>query len=239
MLIVGHRGSHGTGGPLENTLCAFEKALVDGADGVELDVHASADGVAYVFHDVVLERLTEDADPRAIADLDSADLARIRLTDGSKIPTLAEVLDLLNGKLEVNIEIKDRAAVEGCVAAVRGRPVDGLLFSSFSVQALQIAAELIPAVPRALISGEHSRDPRLWLEFAWPAWRLAQCKARRWHPNHKLVHRRLVSALHRREIKVQVWTVNCPSLAADLAECGVDGVLTDRPGWLRTILARK
>jgi len=239
MLIVGHRGSHGTGGPLENTLGAFQKALSEGADGVELDVHASADGVAYVFHDATLARLTEDADPRALAELDSAEIGRIRLTDGSKIPPLTEVLDLLGQRLEVNIEIKDREAVEGCVAAVRGRPVNGLLFSSFSVRALQIAEELIPAIPRALISGEHSRDPRMWLEFAWPAWRLAQCKAHRWHPNHQLVHRRLVAALHRRRIKVQVWTVNSPELAADLAECGVDGVLTDRPGWLRTALDRK
>lgn len=239
MLIVGHRGSHGTGGPLENTLPAFEKALADGADGVELDVHSSADGVAYVFHDSTLLRLTNEADPRAIADLESGDIGRLRLTDGSPIPTLVEVLDLLGGRLEVNIEIKDRAAVEGCAEAIEGRRIDGILFSSFSIKALQIAREVLPAIPRALISGDHTRDPRMWLEFAWPIWRLAQCDAQRWHPHHKLVHRRLISALHRRSITVHSWTVNDPDQASELAACGVDGVLTDRPGWLRTVLARK
>ena len=239
MLIIGHRGSHGNGGPLENTLPAFEKAIVEGADGVELDVHASADGVAYVFHDTTLARLTPDADPRAIAHLRSTQIDGVRLVDGSRIPSLAAVLDLLGGRLEVNIEIKDRAAVEGCAVAVRGRREDGLLFSSFSVSALEIARDLLPTIPRALISGEHTRDPRLWLEFAWPLWRLARCGAARWHPNQKLVHHRLLSALHRRGVAVQVWTVNTPVEAIALRDCGVDGVLTDRPGWLRTALNRK
>ena len=224
---------------MENTLPAFEHALREGADGVELDVHASTDGVAYVFHDATLERLTPGADPRALGALSSAEIDAVRLTNGASIPRLSAVLDLLAEAMEVNIEIKDRAAVEGCADALRGRHLDSVVFSSFSGSALRTARALLPKIPRALITGEYSRDPKVWLESVWPIWHLRRCGALRWHPNHRLVHGALVKALHRRGVGVHVWTVDTPALAMKLAEDGVDAILTDRPGWMKTALARR
>lgn len=74
LTLWAHRGSHGPGGPLENTLPAFERALAEGADGVELDVHPSRDGVPRVFHDETLERLVP-GDPRALAAVDAVERA--------------------------------------------------------------------------------------------------------------------------------------------------------------------
>lgn len=98
-----HRGLHG-GGRIENSRAAFEAAIEEG-HGIELDVQASADGVAMVFHDYELERLTEAAGK--VAELDAAALGRIALTDAHEtIPTLAEILTLIGGRVPLLIEVK-------------------------------------------------------------------------------------------------------------------------------------
>lgn len=98
-----HRGLHGPGRP-ENGRAAFEAAIAAG-HGIELDVQASADGEAFVFHDYELERLTEGFG--AVRTLGSAELKRIRLKDSDEtIPTLAEILALIAGRAPLLIEVK-------------------------------------------------------------------------------------------------------------------------------------
>ncbi len=93
MKIWAHRGSHHLTGPLENTMEAFELALSQGADGIELDVHLSADGVPFVFHDDTLARVSVAEDPRAPDALSATELAAVPLLRGGRIPRLAEVVD--------------------------------------------------------------------------------------------------------------------------------------------------
>ena len=243
-----HRGAHhgqaqhGTGpearargdGPLENTLPAFEQALREGCDGVELDVHASADGVPMVFHDERLERLVP-GDPRALRDVPAAELGALRLVGGHRMPTLAEVLDLLYGRARVNIEFKDAAALGPLLAVLDGRR-DGLMLSSFDLDGVRAAADRAPHLPRAAIMGDKTLNPWVRLREACPLPALVRCRATDWHAHPLLIRRAWVAALHALGARVRAWTVNDADLARALIAKGVDGVFTDRPAGLRAEL---
>ena len=155
-----HRGLHGalgngaSAGP-ENSMGAI-RAAVAGGWGIEIDVQPSAEGVAMVFHDDDLGRLT-DADGR-IRERPVLALRGLRLADGSSIPTLREVLDEVAGRVPLLIEIKDQdgamgpgvGRLEQAVAAELegyGGPVGVMSFNPHSVAAL---ADLAPDVPRGL-----------------------------------------------------------------------------------------
>src|SRR3954467_9018503 len=112
MLIYAHRGASAI--HPENTLRAFRHALAIGADGIELDVHATADGTPVVIHDRDVERTTDGAgyvDEMPLARLETLDAG-----DGERVPTLAAVLELVGAAVQLDIEIKgagvERAALE-------------------------------------------------------------------------------------------------------------------------------
>ncbi len=223
LALWAHRGSHGPAGPLENTVAAFERAVDEGAYGIELDVHLSADGVPVVFHDETLTRLTVDADPRRIEDLPCAELLAIELVGGARMPTLADVLDGFMGRIPLNIELKDPAGVEATARLLSGRSTAGVMLSSFTESAVAAATRRLPAVDRALIvegGDPGALDPR---------GAIARTGATHYHPEHALVNRRLAAAV---QGPINVWTVNDPAIARRMARCGVAGVMTDRPRWL-------
>lgn len=233
MWIWGHRGSHDGVSLLENTLPAFEQAVAEGADGVELDVRLSADGVAFVSHDASLGRLTGGRDPRRLSAVTAAELRALELPGGHRMPTLAEALDLLLGRLPVNVELKEVEAVAPTLADLRRARRGEVLFSSFVPQALDLLQAGAPAVPRAVL-----------MEAAWAAGvtdellfaRLAALAAHRWNVDPPLAEARRVEALRARGVEVHVWTVNDPGEARALAAAGVAGVFTDRPASMRAAL---
>ena len=144
-----HRGLHGPGIP-ENSRAAFEAAIAAG-HGIELDVQASADGEAIVFHDYELDRLTEGFG--GVRTLGAAELTRIRLKDsGETIPTLAETLAFVGGRAPLLIEVKspDRrvaamgravnralAGYDGPVAAMSFNPEIGRWFARHAPERLR------------------------------------------------------------------------------------------------------
>lgn len=144
-----HRGLHGAG-RLENSRAAFEAAIAAGV-GIELDVQASADGEAFVIHDYELERLTEG--DGSVRTLGAAELKRIRLKGSDEtIPTLAEILTLVNGRAALLIEVKspdrrvaglsravERALVgyKGAVAVMSFNPEIGHWFAANAPQRLR------------------------------------------------------------------------------------------------------
>lgn len=153
-----HRGLHGRG-PIENSRAAFAAAIAR-RHGIELDVQASRDGDAFVFHDYDLHRLTGESG--AVRDRGSDELARIWLAGTEEtIPTLPEILELIGGRVPLLIEVKSpnrrvgplcqsvRAALEGYpgVAAVM----------SFNPQIGRWFARHAPDVVRGLVVTEENR----------------------------------------------------------------------------------
>ena len=155
---LAHRALHGPGRP-ENSTAAVMAAVAAGY-GLEIDIQGSADGAAMVFHDATLDRMT-DATGRVRART-AAELGAIALKggDGAGIPTLAEVLALVAGRVPLLIEIKDQTRGQGggddaleraAAAALAGYdgPVAVMSFSPLPIAAM---ARLAPAVPRGLVT---------------------------------------------------------------------------------------
>ena len=154
---IAHRGLHGCAGP-ENSRAAIAAAIA--ADyGIEMDLQVSADGVALVFHDDNLDRLTHAKG--AVAARKARDLTHLRLRGTSEhIPTLREVLTLVAGRVPLLIEIKDQSRILG--------PIDGRLEAdtaaaladydgpvavmSFNPHSMAHMARLAPQVPRGLVT---------------------------------------------------------------------------------------
>lgn len=227
MKLWAHRGSHDGTAPLENTLPAFEKAIAEGADGVELDVHVSADGVPLVFHDETTTRLAQGGETLWIAQTPAQALRAMRLTDGGGMPTLAEVLDLLAGQLPINVEIKDATALPAVLACLRAARSAEVVLSSFDASAMVTAYEVAPQWPRAVIHEPKSAGRDLLGE-------LEAAHADAWHTSADLATAARVKAFRR---PCRVWTVNAVDDALALAARGVAGIFTDHPGAMRAALA--
>jgi glycerophosphoryl diester phosphodiesterase len=212
--VFAHRGC--TDGYVENTLDAFAQARRLGADGVELDVHLTADGALAVHHDATLDGLGP------ISALGVPDLP-------AHVPLLAEALAQCQGMV-VNVEIKNDPAEGGqadeVVAAATARVItetgwtDRVIVSSFGVATLY-------AVQRA--------DPRLALGELWPFLTdvdvaLQRATVAGWravHPFVTEVSDDLVQRAHAAGLAVNVWTVNAAHDLTAFVALGVDAVITD------------
>lgn len=234
-VVYGHRGAKAH--VVENTMPSFERAVADGADGIELDVRTTRDGVVVVMHDLDLKRMTGGRDARLVQELSAQELSAVELEGPggpARAPTLGEVLDWAEARdVVVNIELKhdthDKAALAGGVARLlrsrrRARP-SRLMFSSFEPELLARAAVALPDVPRAFLV--HAGQ-RLAKTIVAPL--VAKVtRAFALNPERTLCSPDRVAGWHRRGLLVNVWTVNDPREAIDLARIGVDGLITDDP----------
>jgi glycerophosphoryl diester phosphodiesterase len=226
MIVLGHRGGRGEGWPAENTLEAFERALSEGADGVELDVRSCASGEPVLLHDPSLRRSTNGVDSRLVHCVSRRELPL--LPDGTRIPGLGDALDLCRGRI-VNVEVKSDvprrfALVRAVVRELaRARGVDVVL-SSFDPAIVLAFAAVAPHVPRAMLVS--AQTPRLGTILPL-AMRRAISAA---HLVDLLASASRVERLSRAGLRTVVWTVNEPARAVALAGLGVGWVITDQPG---------
>lgn len=235
-----HRGWHlGELAGCENTLAAFVAAADHGVAYVEMDVHASADGVPFVHHDALLDRITDTSgriDARPAAELDT-----LRVLGREPLPRLADVLAALPG-IRVTIELKSDAVVTPTLAVLDAAGAwDRVCLGSFSERRLAAARtaagdRLCTSMARPAVAGLRARAwgvpdrvlPRLRGE-------LAQV------PPHfgtipVATDRRFVDAAHARGREVHVWTVDETPEMHRLLDLGVDGLLSDRPDLLLEVL---
>jgi glycerophosphoryl diester phosphodiesterase len=235
-LVVGHRGGRGEGWPPENTIDAFERARVQGARAIELDVRTCAGGEVVVFHDVSLGRMTGGRSERRVCDVGLEELRAFDLGAGARVSLLRDALAWARERdVAVNVEMKhdvpDRLVLaRATVRAARASRADVLL-SSFDPVLLGLAATLAPGLRRALLV--HRAQPR-WADTL-----------------QRIVHPPFVHAIHiertqteprtvagylRRGLRVGVWTVNDLREGADLVTLGAASIITDRPGEMLTAL---
>ena len=240
-LVFAHRGACKVAP--ENTLPAFEAAVQMGADGVELDVQYSSDGALVIFHNPRLNQTT-DGEGRVT----SHPLADLRKLDagswfdpkfaGTRIATLDEVLDLLKGKLLVNIEIKalDSATMglgADVVKAVRGHSMeDQVVMSSFNPMALRRAKGAGPEIEAGLLLA-----PDL---PGWTRWAFTRnfSRANGLHPELPMVDEAYMVEARKLNLPVRVWTVNEPADMQRMIDLGVDGIITDYPDRALALLAK-
>ena len=223
-LVVAHRGaSHDR---LENTVEAFVEARVQGAEWVELDGRWAADNGLMGHHDA------HYAAGRLVREVWAADAP-------DHVPNLAEAFEACEG-MGVNVEVKNLpgdpdhdASAMVCEAvagrAVAYRPPELLLVSAFDITAVDRIRATDPSLPTAwLVVERHGTDLRLD--------RTAAHGHGAVNPWDELGDEHLVSASHDRGLAVFVWTVDDPGRMAELAEWGVDGIVTNRPGVARAVI---
>ena len=238
-LNIAHRGA--SAAAPQNTLAAFRRAMELGADGVELDVHLSADGVPVVMHNLYVDETTDgtgQVTDKTLAELKELDAGSKFAPEfaGERIPTLAEVFEALEGKLLVNVELKDISpkgvGLEAPVVEVvrRHGMEKKVLFSSFNPFTLRRMRPLAWDVPSGLL---YAHDLAIYLRRAWLA-PLTPHEGR--HPDFEMVDKRLVKWCHTRKLRVNVWTVDEPGEMRRLTALGVDGIITNKPNVLRQIL---
>ena len=214
MIILGHRGGRGPGWPAENSLAALQRALDEGADGVELDVRLSADGTPVLVHDPLLK------DGRYVYRVRAGDLP-------NATATLDDALDLLAGRI-VNVELKTdvpsrRALARAAVSSVMRARKSEVVFSSFDPFLVLACAALAPKVARGILVGENT--PRL--ATALPIGMRTMVVAA--HLQDPLITTAKVNRLHETGLRVCAWTVNDVDRARELAAYGVEWLITDRP----------
>ncbi len=218
-LIYAHRGAHG--GDPENTLYAIRRSLAAGAPALEIDVHRVGDELM-VIHDRRLERRTDGNGP--LTEYTFEDLRKLTAGAGETIPTLAEVLALVDARAILNVELKGprtaepvALALNACVESGRWRR-EQFIVSSFNHRELLAFGELAPGIPLAMLC------EGVLVDMVHVARTL---KAGTVHLSLDFTDAALVAELQRAGLKVAVYTVNQPDDMRRLLKVGVDALITD------------
>lgn len=210
---IGHRGAKQE--LPENTLPAFKRAFERGADAIELDVHATADGVVVVHHDP-----SAHLPNGALVLLNQADWSTVKtveFADAVSIPRLTDVLAAAPADATVYVEIKG-VGIEVLVANAIRESRARCAVHSFNHDAIVRMRDIAPEIPRGVLFED--RVPNL------PAL-IARTGARDVWPHWPLVDRHLVDEVHGLRGRVICWTVNDRGAARKLAQLGVDGLCGD------------
>jgi len=235
-LNIAHRGASAYAP--ENTIAAFDKAVEQGADAIELDLHLSRDGELVVIHDDTLDRTTDGSGPvhqRSLGELMRLDAGRWfgEGFAGQRIPRLDEVLDRFAWKVPLALEIKAGSTFfpgieEKVVSALRERAaIDQAAVASFDHYALRRLKEIEPTIrTAALLVGR----PVSLSAVAGPA------KADGLALEASFVTKTEVEACRAAGLQIVVWVVNDPAQMRHFIGLGVDGIITDRPDLLRLAL---
>jgi glycerophosphoryl diester phosphodiesterase len=215
----------------ENTLLGVRRAIELGADGIEIDVHASRDGVPVLIHDETVDRTTDGSG--AVSQMTLARLRRLDAGDGERVPTLAEALDLTRGRVILVVEVKQAGIERRVLRVVRDqKALNDCVVHSFNPQVVSRFRALEPALPAALLTaGLNVAD---WDQLFAFALSLSAQGVSVFFPK---VDAGLVRRARLRELSFYTWTVNEIDDMRRMRDCGVDAIITDYPDRLQAALA--
>lgn len=225
ILNIGHRGAKGH--VAENTIESIKEALVLGADGIELDVHLCASGELVVFHDFTIDRLTNGSGE--ISKLSLIELKKLKISEKYQIPTLVEVLEVINKKCLLNIELKGIDTALATSKIVK-RYVDEMdwkyedfIVSSFQQKLIKTVFKTNKKIPLGVLTEVPVDEV---LQFA------KTIKAKAIHPDYTLLTSNAVKKIKEEGYKIYPWTVNEIEAIKRMQDYNVDGIITDYPDRL-------
>jgi glycerophosphoryl diester phosphodiesterase len=232
-LVIAHRGASAY--EPENTLRAFDLAIRQGAQMIELDLRITNDDHVVVIHDPTLNHTTNMK-----GRIDSLTLAEIRRADagkGERVPTLDETLDLTLGKVRLYLEIKDPRAASPTLRTIRERRCQSdVMLASFDIELMRRLGEEVRDTELGLILGNATFHPVVrWREaFPWLAFK---------HLNYQalcmqveLCYGYLAARARANGKKLYVWTADKERQFARMTSIGVDGIVTNKPDHLISYL---
>lgn len=222
VLKIGHRGAKNY--VTENTIQSIEKALECGVDAVEIDVHLCASGELVVFHDFTLDRITDGSGE--VAKFTLSQLKALTVVGGFKIPTLTEVLRVINKRCILNIELKGKfTAAKTCELitfeiAENNWSYKDFILSSFQQKELVKVYEIDKNIPLAVLTKANVADA---ITFA------KTIDSKIIHPNFALLTEDNVKLSQQEGYTINTWTVNDPETIARMKRYGVNGIISDVP----------
>lgn len=222
MLKIGHRGAKGY--EPENTLIAFEKAINLGVDGIELDVHLSSDKELIVIHDETVDRTTNGKGE--VNQLSLKELKALKIEITEKIPTLTEVLDLVNQRCFINIELKGIGTAQPVLQLIshytseKNWDYNSFIISSFDWKMLEETHSLDSKIKIGVLT-EESIDKAL--AFA------KKINAFSIHPDYELLSKENVILMQQNGFEVYPWTVNSENTIQKIKSYNVNGIISDFP----------
>lgn len=240
-LAIAHRG--GSALAPENTLAAFDNGIACGADGLELDVRFSSDGVVMVHHDATLDRTTNlsgEVSTRTADELERSDAGYRFKGDGAwpfrgrgiGIPRLSTVLKRYRDiRIVIEMKVNHAEIAHAVVKLLReADAVDRVCLGAFGLRVLRAARALEPAVATSA-----AREEVRWALYrSWVRWPIARPSYNGYQVpelagNTRVVSPRFVRDAHRAALPVQVWTVDSADDARRLLTWEVDALISDRP----------
>ncbi|MBN2007792.1 glycerophosphodiester phosphodiesterase [candidate division KSB1 bacterium] len=233
VLITAHRGASGLAP--ENTMSAMIKAIECGSDFAELDVQETKDGQIVLLHDETLLRTANI--PKGMWELNYADLKDVNVGSwfsdefkGEPVPTLADVIDTVHGKMKLNIELKmnghEQQLEERTLVIIEEKNfIQNCVVTSFKFSAIDKVRKLNPAIKVGYIFSKMPDDVDVFT-----------ANVDLLSVNHKLVDKAFVDKAHANGKEVHVYTVNEPNEMKHFIELGVDSIITNRPDLLAKLL---
>lgn len=225
ILKFGHRGAKGH--VTENTLESIQKALDLGVDGIEIDVHVCKTGELVVFHDFTLDRITDGTGE--IGKFSLSELKQLKVENLHSIPTLTEVLDLIDNKIFINIELKGEHTANPTCAVIKDYvdnknwTMDHFIVSSFQEKELLDVFSCNPNIALGVLT-KASVNQAVALA--------KRINAKAIHPNLALLSKDNVKQTQDQGYKVNVWTVNTKQAIARMKSYNVDAIISDFPDRL-------
>ncbi len=251
-IVFGHRGACGE--RPENTLISFERALAQGADVLETDVHRTRDGEIVVLHDADVARTTDGAGD--VAALTWEELARLdaghrfAAADGSapfrgqgvRVPRLADALARFPG-VPFNIELKrcDAQLIASVLELLRATDREPIsLLAAERDDTMQLLRTAVRERGSRVALGASTSDVlgfvRAAIESGEPPAGPMALQIPAEFLGRPLVTPELISFAHAQGVQIHVWTINEPAEMRRLIELGVDGLMSDFPGRLRQVV---
>ena len=226
ILNIGHRGAMGH--ETENTLASIEKALDLNVDMIEIDVFKIASGEIVVFHDDKIDRLTNGNGDIESLNLD--ELNNLTVNGDHKIPLLIEVLDIIDHKVSLNIELKGPGTSAGVIQIIdsyikkKGWSLDDFLISSFNWEELKDMRNINNEIEIAVLTETNPLDAIAISE---------ELDAVAINPNYLNLSKENVAKIQSHGFKIYTWTVNDEEQISKMKSYGVDGIITNYPERVR------
>ena len=223
--VVGHRGAMGHAP--ENTITSVNKALSYDIDGIEIDVFRCLTGEIVVFHDKKLSKLTNgkgDIEKKTLTQL-----RKLKVMGTDSIPTLDEIISTINGKVNLNIELKGKNTAKGVLEIMQKSVLNGnwknrqLYVSSFDWGELREFRKLTNQFRIAVLT---DKNPIYAIPIA------KELNAFAINPNHKKLSHDIIKKIQMEGFKVYTWTVNDINHISKLISWGVDAIITDYPEYV-------
>jgi glycerophosphoryl diester phosphodiesterase len=243
--IVGHRGA--SYDAPENTVAAIKLAWEQQADGSEFDIYLTKDGQIAVIHDKDTKRTAGGVNKvvaeSTLAELRTLDVGRWKGEKfaGEKIPTLAEMLATVPAGKQAFVEVKCGPEIVPelvrtlTAAGLKAGQTPVISFHAPVIAAVKKARPDVPAYWLVSLGGKTAKPPAADVLVA---------KAKAINADgldlsaSDVLDEAFAGKVKAAGLKLHVWTVNDPAVARRMVRIGVDGITTDRPGWLREQLAK-